>query len=216
MPLVSIVGFGSLLSERSAKYTFPKLENFRKARVSRYRRIFAHTAHLFFQRGIAKIDTMEISSLSAEPCDDPQEGFIVSLFEIDESLLPAFYEREPEFQHVWIEPEDLEGKLLGIRALMCVKYTDEGFKAKIGQAEFDRITRECGIDRIWRDDVFPCRVYLRHCVLASQSFGEDAYASFLDHTYLADRRTTIREYLKQNSDILDELPPESLRERYSG
>ncbi|RUO95734.1 LOW QUALITY PROTEIN: hypothetical protein BC936DRAFT_143340 [Jimgerdemannia flammicorona] len=184
---------------------------FNAARLNRWIRIAA-------QRAIRKVHLSETREfpLSAEPCDDPQEGFIVSLFEIDESLLPAFYEREPEFQHVWIEPEDLEGKLLGIRALMCVKYTDEGFKAKIGQAEFDRITRECGIDRIWRDDVFPCRVYLRHCVLASQSFGEDAYASFLDNTYLADRRTTIREYLKQNPDILDELPPESLRERYSG
>lgn len=44
-----------------------------------------------------------------------------------------------------------------------------------------------------RDDILPCRVYLRHCVLAAKACGEVAYASFLDQTYLADRKTTIRE-----------------------
>lgn len=33
-----------------------------------------------------------------------------------------------------------------------------------------------------RDDVRPCRVYLRHCVLAAQRLGPEAYASFLDST----------------------------------
>ncbi|RUS20572.1 hypothetical protein BC937DRAFT_94909, partial [Endogone sp. FLAS-F59071] len=98
---------------------------------------------------------------------------------------------------------------------MCVKFTDEEFKERIGQIELDRICRECNIDRIWRDHILPCRVYLRHCVLAFRAFGEDVHASFLDHTYLADRRTTIREHLEQHPDIMKTLPPEHLNERYN-
>jgi hypothetical protein len=67
-----------------------------------------------------------------------------------------------------------------------------------------------------RDDVLPCRVYLRHCVLASQALGPEAHASFLDGTVLADRRTTVRQHLGRNPGIMQELPPPSLVGRYSG
>ena len=67
-----------------------------------------------------------------------------------------------------------------------------------------------------RDDVLPCRVYLRHCVLAAQKLGPSAHVNFLDHTYLADRQTTIRQYLSDNPSIMTEEPPESVIDRYSG
>lgn len=72
-----------------------------------------------------------------------------------------------------------------------------------------------------RDDVLPCRIYLRHCVLAAkklseQSSSEAAYNSFLDDTYLADRVTTVRTYIAQHPDIMNEEPPPELAARYSG
>ena len=73
-----------------------------------------------------------------------------------------------------------------------------------------------GVDRVWRDDVLPCRAYLRHCVLAAQNLSPAAHASFLDQTFLADRRTTIREHLARDPSIMQELPPESLAVRYGG
>ena len=69
---------------------------------------------------------------------------------------------------------------------------------------------------MWDDELLPCPVYLRHCVLAAEKMGTEAYDSFLDSTYLADRATTIRSYLDKRPDILDSLPPEHLRERYGG
>ena len=37
-----------------------------------------------------------------------------------------------------------------------------------------------------RDDVLPCRLYLRHCVLAARGLGSPAALdSFLDSTFLA-------------------------------
>lgn len=87
--LISICGFGSLLSgtynqvtflitivvfmfsnflsfgrpiflcepERSARSTFPDLINFRVAKLNGFRRVFAHAAPIFFERGIAKPET---------------------------------------------------------------------------------------------------------------------------------------------------------------
>ena len=41
---MTVAGFGSLLSERSARSTFPELTNFRLATIAGWRRVFAHTA----------------------------------------------------------------------------------------------------------------------------------------------------------------------------
>jgi hypothetical protein len=53
-------------------------------------------------------------------------------------------------------------------------------------------------------------------VLAAKGFCQEAYESFLDCTYLADRVTTIRQYLQDHPEIMDELPPPELVGRYSG
>lgn len=54
-------------------------------------------------------------------------------------------------------------------------------------------------------------------VLAAKNLGQAAYDNFLDHTYLADRKTTIRLYLASTgSGIMEEEPPEALKNRYGG
>ena len=78
--VISVAGFGSLLSESSARSTFPDLRNFRAGKVRGYRRIFAHTASVFFQRGIARPETREISSLSCE--SQSGEEIVVSVFDV--------------------------------------------------------------------------------------------------------------------------------------
>lgn len=64
--------------------------------------------------------------------------------------------------------------------------------------------------------MLPCRVYLRHCALAAERLGPEAHRSFRDDTVLADRVTTIGQWLEQNPEILEELPPPSLAARYGG
>jgi hypothetical protein len=71
---VAVLGIGSLLSERSARFTSPSLRNFKTVRLKGWRRVFAHTAPVFFQRGIASAETREISSLSMEPVVVPGVG----------------------------------------------------------------------------------------------------------------------------------------------
>ena len=71
--MITILGFGSLLSEKSSRTTFPTLQNFRLGRVPNYRRVFRHPASIFFHRGIANLNTLEISSLCAEPVLDDDD-----------------------------------------------------------------------------------------------------------------------------------------------
>ena len=117
--VVGVVGYGSLLSERSALSTFDSVENFRlgtgererergeerrrskpaydrpadDATVRGYRRVFKHVAPIFLERGIAIRETMEMASLSVEEgCDE--DAIVVSLFDMKASEVPAFISRE--------------------------------------------------------------------------------------------------------------------------
>ncbi|XP_021291211.1 uncharacterized protein LOC110421847 isoform X2 [Herrania umbratica] len=215
---ISICGFGSLLSERSARSTFPNLLNFRAANLNGFRRVFAHVAPIFFDRGIAKPETTEISSLSVEPCEG--ETLIVTVFEIQKSEIPAFMERELEFRFLAVLPETLDGEPFSNPAVLCARYSDEEFfqiRCKGSKDIYFQHYGRYNIDKIWQDDILPCRVYLRHCVLAAKNLSDIAYNNFLDHTYLGDRTTTIRTYLATTgSGIMEEEPPESLKSRYGG
>ncbi|GMN63400.1 hypothetical protein TIFTF001_032480 [Ficus carica] len=160
---ISICGFGSLLSERSARSTFPELKNFRIARLNGFRRVFAHVAPIFFERGIAKPETKEISSLSVEPCEG--ESLIVTVFEIQKSDIPAFLERELEFRFLALLPETLDGTPFDNLAVLCARYSDEEFfriRCKGDRDVYFQLYGRYSIDKIWRDDIFPCRAYLRH------------------------------------------------------
>lgn len=215
---VRIFGFGSLLSEKSARITMPSLRNFRKARLNGWRRVFAHAAPIFFERGIARLETKEYSSLSVEPCEGA--SILVSTFQIPSSELDAYYQREHEFRFVWVPPSSYEfvddAKNVKnyegdekTQGLICARFSDEEYLRERCGGSKEKLFQNYGkhgITKIWDDDILPCRPYLRFCVLASQQFGEDVYNSFLDATFLGDRKTTIRAYLKVHNDIMLEEP----------
>ena len=230
--MITILGFGSLLSERSSRLTFPDLQNFRLVRVgNHYRRVFAHATAPFFHHGIAQPGWNEIASLSAELVDDStteegRGGFICTAFEVDSKDMmkdgvpsQAFLEREKEFEIVTVSFYDLQ---TGTKhdGILCTKSTDEAYLKRWGNEYFEKEYGPYGIQTIWnwdRDsDLKPCAVYLRHCTLAAQSMGETCYNSFLDDTYLVDRKTTIRSYLEQHPHVMDAKPPPALEGRWGG
>jgi len=176
---VTILGLGSLLSERSSRTTFPDLTNFRLGRISnRYRRVFGHPASIFFQRGLADQETKEFSSLSAEDFvpDDTnvgyQGGFVCSVFEVPREQVykdvegsdgiisskptGAFLEREEEFDIVevpFVEFSDCDGRNTVFedakKGTLCTRYTDEGFVERWGKERFDENYGKYGIQTIW-------------------------------------------------------------------
>ncbi|ETV74957.1 hypothetical protein, variant [Aphanomyces astaci] len=174
MATTTIIGYGSLLSETSARSTFGHhVKNFRLGRVHNYRRVFAHPASIFFQRGIAIKETLEMASLSAEV--SPGTSFAVSAFDIPTSQLPDFYDREDEFSIEEVEFHEAKYGRVS-KGLMCCRWNDADYIAKRGQSTFDKLYRTYGLDTIWGYDassgILPCRVYLRHCILAVQKLGE--------------------------------------------
>ncbi|KAG5023838.1 hypothetical protein JHK85_020180 [Glycine max] len=174
---ISICGYGSLLSETSARTTFPDLVNFRIARLTGFRRLFNSVGRIFFTHRVANIKTQEIAGLSVEPCDG--EFVVVAVFEI---------------KNTEVVPETLDGKPFINPAVLCASYTDEEFFK------------------------FRCSGNVTASnVLAAKSLGDEVHNNFLDHTFLADRKTTIRQYFeKVGTSILEEEPPESLKTRYGG
>ena len=170
-----------------------------------------------------------MSSLSVEYCSD--QGFLGAAFEVpakdmmqDGVPSPAFLEREEEFHITQVPYEVLEGgglssaeKKLGV---ICLRSTDEAYIQRWGQERFNKDFKQYGVDTIWgwKEDsgLLPCSVYLRHCYLAARTMGSECLNSFLDETFLVDRVTTVRQYLKDHPEVLDTRPPPELIGRYSG
>ena len=218
---VTILGFGSLLSERSTKTTFPDATNFRLVVVNGYRRSFAHPAAIFFKRGIADLEKLRCASLSAEECEGA--SFIGTAFEATDIGMDAFREREEEFRLEFIPFSPLmqetssSSPALG---LACLRWTDEEYIAHWGQERFERDYLAVGVETIWGwapdSCLEPCHPYLRHCVLAATKLGSICLDSFLDQTFLVDRTTPLRRYLEYHPEVMSTLPPPELAERYGG
>jgi hypothetical protein len=207
-----------LTSEKSANFTFPNLRGFRYKRVDGWRRLFVHAAAVFFDRGIANLETKEFSSLSVEPCE--ASHIIVSVFEIDRSELHKFFQREEDFHFYNVEYSHIATRAVEGKGIICGKSSDEEYiKERLGGSKqaFLDMWSKYGIDRVWRDDIYPCRVYLRHCLLAAKNASEpECYGNFLNSTFLGDRTTTIGQYMETHADIMDEVPPIEFKERYNG
>ena len=237
-----MAGFGSLLSESSARATFPDLANFRLATVPGFRRVFAHTTAVFHARGVARPAPREVASLSAEPCH--ATSLRVTLFDVPltPEVAAAWVDREHEFAFLAVEAVEEEGgggedpalagasgaALTTTPAVMCAAWNDAEYRAtRCPPGEWDRRYRGAYPDgtpydltAVWDDpDVLPCRAYLRHCVLAARRAGVGVEACLLDNTFLADRATTVRAYLAGHpvaAGLMDEAPPPELAARYSG
>lgn len=89
--------------------------------------------------------------------------------------LPAFYAREMEFRWTQVRVFSPDGRTVDPHAIngegmLCAAYSDAEYRAdRLGgdaSLYFDAFGR-WGIERIWRDDLRPCRAYLRHVVLAA-------------------------------------------------
>jgi hypothetical protein len=77
-PLLPLCSAGS---EKSCRFTFSTVLNFRPGSICGWRRVFGHVAPIFLERGIANVETKEMSSLSVEPAEETVQ-MRVSVFEV--------------------------------------------------------------------------------------------------------------------------------------
>ena len=241
-PCATVVGFGTLLAESTARATFPNLKNFRVVRVSGYRRVFGHSPSVMVERGMAVHGSLTQGCLSAEPVFletadgrkvlDDRVGFLAVSFDVSMNDIAdavggsvgvggrmwcghALMKREEEFnfdivccQRV-IEKGEIDSQ--STAGLMCVSSTDEEFRTRWGDNTYRQKLLKTGLSTIWGWDeksaLKPCPAYTNHCYLAAQSLGAQALDSFLDDTYLVDRKTSLRTYLSRNPDVHFAQPP---------
>ena len=130
----------------------------------------------------------------------------------------AYREREEEFDIQSVPYVDgSDGSVDGGNAdvsfksktgILCVKWTDEEYVAYWGQERFEEKYTSAGIPTIWgwtKDSgLRPCRPYFRLCLNAAKGMGEQCYNSFLDETFLVDRTTTVRKYLEQYPEVIED------------
>ena len=163
-----------------------------------------------------------------------------------EEAAAALLEREHEFRFVSVKPLCRRGiEEEPHSAVACAAWNDTEYRRLRIRDDEDWKKRYSGVSalsgepfriaRVWEEEedgedggqerdktnddqkmILPCRAYLRHVVLAARSLGEDAERCVLDNTFLADRRTTVREHLERDPSVMLELPPKGLASRYGG
>eukprot|EP01135_Chromosphaera_perkinsii_P011185 Nk52_evm12s2356 gene=Nk52_evmTU12s2356 len=216
----TIIGFGSLLSESSARTSFPNLSNFRLGSVKGYRRVYNHVGLIFIEKGLVGPESLELASLCAEETNDPSvEPMIVTVFEIPDEEIPAFHERERFFQIRQV-PVEIMSEGSTITGLMCCRYKDDEElieKRFNGREEYEsKILKGAYSGAIYRSDILPCRVYLKHCFVAAGKLGDKVKENFVKHTLLADGQTTLEEYLNKNLGMLEKTEWSKTWDRYRG
>ncbi|MBY4676354.1 gamma-glutamylcyclotransferase [Marinobacterium arenosum] len=197
--MISVVGYGSLLSERSARETVPGLINYRLVEVPGHRRIFNKVGVVFFSRHGASADSLEIASCSTEP--SPGSAMICAQFELDEVDFAALYEREHRYRWIEVETHDRHGHVRTGR--MCTGYNDRDYRLNkcITPQEYQQRVGQYYGGALWRDDILPFPRYLAFCLQAAAENGADVLGNFLDTSFLADGITSIRQYVSQHPQL---------------
>lgn len=222
--VISILGYGSLMSESSVLMSMPTMRNFRHVRILDHMRVFGHVNPLFHEGGIARYETKELSSLSAEP--RPGSAFCGVAFDISRQDWPAFAARELEYVLTPSRFVALEGGEEG-EGMLCVRGTDGLIRERGVWPRYEAMFDAAGLSprTCWEwgseSGLLPCACYLRHCLLSSRrpDVPEAVRASFLADTYLVDRRTTVGEYLATSgveANVMASVPPPALAVRYGG
>ena len=235
----TILAYGSLLSEQSARVTFPHLTNFRLVRVRNLRRVFAHPHMFLIGRGIVDPSdpSLRLASLSAEevasrtskctsPAEEAPAGFVVAAFDVtlDDVQREAFVERERAYRIETISYYDLDSDDMALpkgRGAICLAGRSDEDLPSILDPVVKKLKSVGRSVWHWRHDsgLLPADIYLRHCLLAVKKAGPIAEKSFLEETFLADRVTTVAEYLARDGNearIMRARPPQELMKRFNG
>lgn len=199
--MISVLGYGSLLSERSARETVPGLEGFRLVRVPGYCRIFNKVGIVFFSRHGAEEGQAHVASCSTQPREGVE--IICSQFECDEEAFRALYEREHRFRWAEVKAQQPDGGECVGR--ICTRYSDIEYRLNkcVTPQEYHERVGQYYSGSIWRDDIYPFPRYLAFCLQAADSQGPQVLDNFLDSSFLADGVTTIRTYLNTTNDLDD-------------
>ena len=198
--MISVVGYGSLLSEQSARETVPNLHNFRLVTVQGYKRIFNKVGIVFLSRHGASPEALDIASCSTLP--DDSVSIICSQFECSEEEYRALIEREHRFDWVVVDTCSLEGSTPS-SGWMCTTANDHWYRTVkcTSPSDYERRVGRYYQGAIWRNDILPYPRYLQFCLRSAAEQGPVVLDNFLDSSFLADGKTSLRSYLNDSPEL---------------
>ena len=200
---ITIIGFGSLLSEKDARRTCPSLKNFRYGRVPGYARVFGKV-----DSNESDLSRKEIASWAFFEAGDHET--LVTLFEIPQDEYESFVEREVEYCLKSVKYIEQDTGKEGQGIACCAFQSNDEFVDYLNSQPLQRQIydgREADKDRgeIWRDDILPRNKYLAFCLEAARNIHDKYVENILNQSYLGDRKTTIRSYLKEHHQTLPHI-----------
>lgn len=198
---LTIIGFGSLLSEKDARRTCPNLSNFRYGRVPDYARVFGKvdSNHYDYDRDhIANWGFFEA----------PGHETLVTLFEIPEDEYEALVAREMDYHLKSVKFIELETGIEGQGIACCAFKSNDDFLAHLEKEPLqNQLYKARYHDKyrgdVWRDDLLPCNKYLAFVLSIAHTINEKYIHNILDQSYLGDRKTKVREYLEKEHHNLE-------------
>ena len=203
--MITIFGYGSLMSEESTKITMPTATNFRKGILEGYRRIYNLVSVSGIRNGTVNMATKEIAALSIAVWADGR--VFGCIFEIPHVELAGYLEREHRYKPVEVKVWDCAQESY-VTALTVVENMDADYKSSLkgGDAEYFERVGKYYSESLWeRTDIFPMKKYMLNCAFAANLLGGIEWVNnYLDNTYLSDRSTTLRSYFISKRNSTDE------------
>ena len=98
-------------------------------------------------RASSRHDGIRLATIAMESSDSPEPD------------LQAFIAREHEFRFLQVHPDNLDGTPARRSAVVCGRWRDEPYRQRrcSTDEEWHQRYGKHGVDRVWRDDVLPCR-----------------------------------------------------------
>lgn len=188
--MIDILGIGTLLCPASVARTCPDFQNFRLITLQGYKRVFNKV-----DPTLPTFTSTAIANISLVPCE-AAVPMVVSVFSIPEDQFHHLLVREFDYDMATIIVDDNGTPL---RVMACLKSSDAAINRLASshplraKALADLRTRYQG--DIWRSDIYPAPSYIAKCRKAANNQSAAVWENFLDTTFLADEKTSLRRYL---------------------
>ena len=189
-------GYGSLVYEDWARASVPGLSGYGLYRLKGYRRVFGKVHPFCIYRDEANWQTREAAACFIEP--DENSELLVSGFSVPKEEYCKLRERECDYREV--EVTLIRNGTEEKKARVFEGYGhDRNFPAPLTEIyKHWPWMAEKYQGAIYRQDLLPSRPYLWRCLSAHALAGDEVYENFLNTSFLADRKTTLAEYVRQN------------------
>lgn len=188
----------------SALRTMPSAINFQPAVLYGYQRIYNLVSISGIRSGLSNSDTKEMAALSIRKSFDENDRVMGCVFEIPQSDLAAYFNREHRYKPMEVSISILSTAADGTSTSLSsyssvwtvIQQSDEEYQRSMSSEEFRERVLQYYDGQLWgRSDIFPMRSYSNDVIAAAYKLGGITWAeNLLFCTRLADEERTLIDY----------------------